>query len=515
MFSHSSSRSIHWAQTALLDYRIIIALSCLLSLWLIIIDPIINRDAIIYLRSADAYLQGGLVAGQSLFDRPMLPISFALLHKATGIPLLYSGLILTTIFYALLCLGFVATIRVMGGDRRVQIIALIIILSHPMLNHQRSSIMRDPAYWAFSLLAFRELLLFARSPEFKYQLRWLVLIAVAILFRFEGLFFLILAPFALLVAAEKGTRWRMCARLAPLALIAIGTLLPLLFFAQSSLAQEQSMFPDISRYVRQFFAIPQDFTLLAEKAAENWLSFTSTEDAAFAVIGGLTAILGVNLFRSLTWPYAGVMIWGASNQLFDRVQTRDRRLINSHLIICLIYLAMFLLTKRFMIERYANIFTIYALLYVPFLLNSLWSKGKKGGGKFLVILVLFGFCVDSLTNRDYEKVYIKDATQWLIDNTSEDASLMTNSSYIAYFSQRSFEWGNRAYQFTIEDLEARPEKWQNSDYLMMLVKKRHVKQWQDFLNKNSLQELQVFAGHRTGQVSIVKISQVPKLTNLR
>lgn len=502
---------MHWAPNALLDYRVIIALSFVLSLWLILIDPIINRDGILYLRTADAYLEGGIIAGQSLFDRPILPISFALLHKATGIPLLYSGLILTTIFYALLCVGFVATIRVMGGDRRVQVIAAIVILSHPMLNNSRSSIMRDPAYWAFSILAFRELLLFARSPEFKYQLRWLVFIAMATLFRFEALFFVILAPFTVLIAAEKGTRWRMCVRLAPLAVVALATLLPLLLFAQSSLAEEESMFPDIGRYVRQLFAMPQDFAVLAQSAAQNWLSFTSTEDAAFAVIGGLTAVLGVNLFRSLSWPYVGVMIWGRSSNLLDRVAPRDRSLINSHLVICLIYLSLFLLTKRFMLDRYANVFTLYMILYVPFLLNALWSRGKKGGGKFLVTLLLFGFCIDSLTNRDYEKAYVKDATQWMIENTEEEASLVTNSSYLAYFSQRKFEWGDRAYLFTVADLETEPEKWQNTDYLTMLVKKRHVPQWQAFLAKNSLQELAVFAGHRTGQVSIVRIPDGSKL----
>ena len=496
---------MHWAPNALLDYRIIFALSCLLSVWLILIDPIINRDGILYLRTADAYLQGGIGAGQSLFDRPILPISFALLHKVTGIPLLYSGLILTTIFYALLCVGFVATIRVMGGDRRVQIIAAIIILSHPMLNHSRSSIMRDPAYWAFSILAFRELLLFVRAPEFKYQLRWLIFIAMATLFRFEALFFVILAPFTLLIAADRGTRGHMCARLAPLVLIAIVTLLPLVLFAQSSLAEEDSMFPDIGRYVRQLFAVPQDFAVLAEKAAENWLTFTATEDAGFAVIGGLTAILGVNLFRSLSWPYVGVMLWGTSEKLLDRVNARDRRLINSHLVICLLYLSLFLLTKRFMLERYANIFTLYILLFVPFLLNAMWSKGKKGGGRFLVTLLLFGFCVDSLTNRDYEKAYVKEATQWMVENTEEDAGLVTNSAYFAYFSKRQFEWGDRAYLFTIADLEAEPERWQNTEYLTMLVKKRHIPQWQAFLDKNSLEELAVFEGHRTGQVSIVKI----------
>ena len=138
-----------------IDYRWIVLASLLLSGWLIAIDPLLNRDAIIYLRSADAYLRDGFVASQQLFDRPLISICFALLHKWTGLPLEWAGQLLNSLFYALFCATFVATVHTLGGDRRVQLFAAVVVLSHPMLNDYRSSIVRDPAYWAFIVLSLR------------------------------------------------------------------------------------------------------------------------------------------------------------------------------------------------------------------------------------------------------------------------------------------------------------------------------------------------------------------------
>ena len=76
VFSQFSSKSLFGTAQANLDYRLVFVVSCLLSMWLITIDPLINRDAIIYLRTADAYLQDGILASQSLYDRPWLCIHF-------------------------------------------------------------------------------------------------------------------------------------------------------------------------------------------------------------------------------------------------------------------------------------------------------------------------------------------------------------------------------------------------------------------------------------------------------
>jgi hypothetical protein len=47
-----------------LDVRVIAVSSLLLSLWLIAIDRLLDRVAILYLRCADAYLQDGFGGGK-------------------------------------------------------------------------------------------------------------------------------------------------------------------------------------------------------------------------------------------------------------------------------------------------------------------------------------------------------------------------------------------------------------------------------------------------------------------
>ena len=286
-----------------LDCRLVAAASLLLSLWLIAIDPLVNRDAIIYLRSADAYLQHGFVASQELFGRPLISICFATIHQLTGIPLLYAGQLLNSIFYALLCVGFVATVRALGGDRRVQLIAAVVILSHPILNDHRSSIMRDPAYWAFIMLAFRELLLYSRAPSLGGQLRWFAYVAIASLFRFEGLFFAVLAPLSLLAMRNSQHKWQLCLRLWLPQAIVVGIALGTALFVKSNMDPSARLFPAIERYIRKLFSLPDAFAELSASVGETMLAFSSREDATLALVSGLAAVLVINILRAILWPW--------------------------------------------------------------------------------------------------------------------------------------------------------------------------------------------------------------------
>lgn len=507
MFSQFFPKSNSGPTPVHLDYRLVFLASCLISLWLIAIDPIANRDAIIYLRTADAYLQDGLFASQSLFDRPFLPVIFALVHKITGMPLLWAGQLVVTLFYAILAVSFVATVRTMGGDRRVQLLAAVIILSHPILNANRSDIIRDPAYWAMTLLSFRQLLLYTRSPELVHQVLWFTFISLACLFRFEGLFFLVFAPLGVLLTGAGGSRWRYYSRLMILPCIAIAALSAFILFYQAYLPPDEQLFPDIRGYIGTFMSASRKIQVLSVDSAQSWLAFTSKEDATIAALGGLSTILVVNICRAITWPYVAVLLLGRVRKLYDRVNPRDRVLIRTHLIICLLYLALFLVTKQFMLERYSGILTIFLLLYLPFIFNSVWSNGEKQGGKILVSLLLVGMSLDSLHNQDYKKAFIGDATEWLLNHTPAQATLVTNSSYIAYFSQREFTWSKEATEFTVEDLQENPQRWQQTDYLVLLVKKDQRARLQQFIDAYSLNEIKVFPGKRHGKISIIKIGQ--------
>ncbi|MEH6589279.1 MAG: hypothetical protein V7746_03425 [Halioglobus sp.] len=505
MFSRYFSKSSVNLSQGNLDNRLVFAVSCLVSVWLIAIDPVINRDAIIYLRTADAFLESGWLAGQAVFDRPLLPFIFAGIHKLTGLSMVHAGQLVITVFYGLLATSFVATIRVMGGDRRVQLLAAILILSHPMLNTSRSDIMRDPAYWALTILAFRELLLYARNPVMRHQLRWFFYIALATLFRFEGAFFAALAPLAIIAVGDKSTRWRDGLRLMIFPAIAGIGLLALIMIYQAYLFPGEHLFKDISAYWRNFKQVTGEFKTIIGNPAQAWLESHSKEDAQMAAIGALMAVLVLNICRALTWPYVALLVWGGLKKQLDRVTPRDFSLIKAHLLISLLYLVIFMLTKRFMLERYSGIVALYLLILLPFILNGLWNTGRSWGGKATVIVLLLGMSLDTLHNRDSEKAFIRSATEWIRIELPKDASITTNSSYIAYFSEREFYWGNREYQFKVADLEDIRQKWQTTDYLVVMMKRNEISDWREFLAQNNLVEIETFPGKSRGKIAIVAV----------
>lgn len=489
-----------------IDYRFIVAASLLLSLWLTLIDPLINRDAIIYLRTAEAYLQDGLIASFSVFDRPFLPVLVALVHNLTGLSLLHAGLLLTAVFYALLSVSFVSIVQLLGGDRRIQLFAAIIILSHPMIAYSRDAIMRDPPYWAFSLLAFRALLLYLREPVFRHQFSWFATIGIASAFRFEGLFFALLAPLVVLAAAGEN-RWQMAARLVAMPVAAIVVLAVTVLLYQTVWNPGAQLFPEVGAYVQKLMVYRNTFSEISTATGEALLVFTARDDAGVAALAGLAAILIINIGSAITPVYVIALWWGWKNKLVTGFSRPAQVLLIGHLLIGLLYLALFTLINRFMLERYSHIFTIFIALYLPFILASAWDKKGFTLGKFLAVAVIVGMTIDVVGHTGTRKVYIRDAAEWVEANTAVTATLSSNNKYIAYFSRRSFDWDlPGATTFSVADLEKKPQLWRESDYLAVHVDPEELEQWRKFVQQTSLKELTVFTGGSRGTVFVMQNS---------
>ncbi|PLW70825.1 hypothetical protein [Pseudohalioglobus lutimaris] len=490
------------ASEANIRYRWIIAASLLLSIWLIWLDPLINRDAIIYLRAAEAYLRDGVAASQQIFGRPLLPICIATLHQLTGIPLLYAGLLITTAFYVVLCVAFVDTVRVLGGKRSVQLIAAIVILSHPWINHTRASIMRDPIYLAFVVLSLREMLLFIHAPGMTRQLRWVTYIVLATLFRFEGVFLAAMAPLALLFTREVDQPRRRCMQLLVPQLLLCGLGVVALYSYQKLNPAAPVLFPGIGLYLERLLAFPHTFAELARQSAEPMLMFTARDDAPIAAVAALAAVLILNLCRAITWPWVIVLLWGARAGIGHRFRRDDLVLIYGYLFITLAYLSTFVAINRFMLERYTSQAAIFLLLFLPFFLSSLWHRGSWK--KYLVLAVLLGTSADTLHSNTRDKVFIVNATRWVAENTPADASLVTNEKYIAHFSRRDADWESlQRKRFKLETILDTPALWQKCDYLVMYLKRTQEPRWQQFLQENGFQELKSFQGRRKGRAVIV------------
>jgi hypothetical protein len=492
-----------------LDYRWVALASLLLSAWLVALDPLINRDAIIYLRAADAYMQDGFAASMEQFGRPLLSICMAWLHQLTGIPLVHAGLVIVTLSYALLAVAFVSVVHTLGGDRSVQLIAAAVILSHPMLNSNRSSIMRDSTYWALLLLAFREMLLYLRTPLLKHHLRWLGYILLAYLFRFEGLFFALLTPIAILFTRDLPQRGRHCLRLLLSQLVILAAVLLALSAYQTKVAPDTTLFPIIVYYLKQLVSIPTQFSLIAAEAAQDLLTFTSRRDANIAAVAALGAVLLINICRATTWVWVVTLVYGWRHRLLARFRRDDAQLLWAHVLIALVYLAAFILINRFMLERYSKQLVIFLLLLLPFILSKLYHAG--GWRKGLVILLLLGMTIDTLDNGSRDKIFIPEATQWIREHTPDNSRIVTNEKYIAYFSERQANWqGLLHVKFQLEAILAQEKLWRDSDYMVMHIRKRQRDEWNAWLAQNSLRELRSFKAEGEGMVSVVLLSPTPQ-----
>jgi hypothetical protein len=493
-----------------LDLRIVALISLLLSAWLIAIDPVVSRDAIIYLRSTDAYLQQGFVASQELFGRPLLPVCIGLVHQLTGLSTLHAGLLLTSLFFALLCCIFVACVRTLGGGRRAQLFAAAVVLAHPLLAEYRSSIVRDPAYWALVLVALRELLLYLRQsvgggPTLRHKLTWFLAMGLALLFRFEALFFAVLAPLSLLLIREQPSRLRACLSLLlpQLALLAALVSAELLYQAAN---QGDRLFPDIGTYLDRLATVLSSLREVTAATGEAMLEFSAREDAGVATAAGLLAVLALNAIRAVTWSWSLTLLWGRWRGLALPLGAADRLLLNAHLLIALLYLALFMLINRFMLERYAGMFALLLLLYLPFVLSRLWAGPLPG--RVVVAALLFYLGADTLHNNNYRKAFLQDAAAWFESSTPERATLITNDRYVAYFSRREIEWGRGKpvnYRFNAELLLQSPELVAGYDYLAVRLKPEEYEYWERFLAQQDLRETISFGGGRYGRLAVVAL----------
>lgn len=176
------------AQTASTrDVRQLAAVGVLFSMTDVsMMGEVIIRDGIIYVKTAQAYLDGGLEAAIAVYNWPGYSILFGLISQSTGLSLEASARLLNTVFMLLLVDAFIRLCSELDRDSPRPWIAALVVLSFPPLNH-RLEIHRDWGSLAFSLCAIVPLLRFwlAERGRLRDPIKWQMYIAAALLLRIE------------------------------------------------------------------------------------------------------------------------------------------------------------------------------------------------------------------------------------------------------------------------------------------------------------------------------------------
>ena len=199
------------------NYLIIIIVALVsfgLTAYSIVVDPIVNPDALIYLSAAEEFKQGNFKDGFALYKWPFYSFVIAGISGISGAELHQSAHFFNAIMHALAMLGFLACVYALGGSKRVVIIAAILILLFPSFNKYRSFIIRDSAFLAFYLWSLYHLFMALKGEQIKHFLSASVLMFMATLFRIEAFAILTITPFFLAYARSQRkatkTLWLLC-----------------------------------------------------------------------------------------------------------------------------------------------------------------------------------------------------------------------------------------------------------------------------------------------------------------
>jgi hypothetical protein len=428
----------NWEQV---DIRLIaIAVSLLVSVLGMLSNSLPNDDAYAYIRTADIALNEGLAAAVQHYAW----VSYSLLIAAIsllGFDLFTSAYLINSLFYALLVYSFLSIVRLIDDAPLVSLLAAFCILLYPQLNEFRFDVIRDVGYWALSLFALWQFLLFYKLQQNQNLIAFGLGLLLAASFRPEAIVYLIVTPFALLF----DTRYEraQCRRHFAKAIgIAIGALaFSFLVLALMGISFASLLADFLSVYDpfidTTFNSTEADSSALSTAVFGEHASSYSGPYLSLFLVTGLLAILLAKLFSGIGGPFFWLLVYGA----FKRFLKLERNLylpIVFFLLTNIFIVFMFILVTRYVSSRYAMLFCLLFALLVPIVLANIVRQFNQTAYKnagMRILILFFGYCAfDSFISFGDSKVFVYDSIDWIATQSNDSAGLLTNNHAVAYYS---------------------------------------------------------------------------------
>ena len=464
------------SQLSFNQIRIFTALiSLLLSATAFYSDDIINSDGILYIQVTEAFLQSGFSAMMQLYNWPFFAMIIAGLHSLTAIPLELCSNIINSLFFVIFTDTLLLINNKTFSNKQNLIIAAVLIICFQSFNEYRDYIIRDIAYWAFCGLSLYRFIIFLESPSIRNATLWQTLAIIAVLFRIEGVVFLLGLPLYLFAHSPVKIALKSYLQLNfLLIIIALSTITFVL--SQPELTASFGKLSTVLSYIK-----PTNFTntLIAKSdiIANQVLNQYSARFSTMILVSGLIFMLFYKLIKALSLPYIAIYIvavWNRKNESHPY-----QKLIIYYVILNITLLLAFLFHSYFMSTRY----TIMAvsglfLLMLPSLCNYIERLLNNKSRKTLsiIILILFVSLVDSMT-QSASKAYIQSTAIWASDNLPQSSHILTDDNLLYYYVLKH----NPIAKIDVKHI---PTNYKNYQYIIVVEKnKQHRFQPKNMLLK--------------------------------
>lgn len=385
-------------------------------------NPIIARDAALYLDIGRIYLEDGLQASLGRFDWPWFPILIAKLHQLSGVDAETLAAVVCETFTALACVLCVDLVR--RTRKELLVWAALVVLAVPAFNVYRGDILRENGFWCFSMLALWAMQGWVLYRRLGYLLLGVLGVMLAAVFRLEAVYLLLVLP-VYCVLSVKGSRARRGLIIA-LALALVGGLATLLVWARSC-----GYLPPgrVSDYVARLDVkiLFERFELFAGQLGQLMPFEYARDDAGQILFAGLCVYLLLKLLNILNILVVPWLLGLRREEGGNPWLLMDIALVGY----CLILLV-FLVDHLFLSLRYV---VFAGFLLVPRVARGLQVIAQarpRLKGWLVGALVLLA--LTNVVSTSAPKTQVRDAGVWIGQHLPRDARLYMEDNRLAYFA---------------------------------------------------------------------------------
>ncbi|GJM06500.1 MAG: hypothetical protein DHS20C10_02340 [marine bacterium B5-7] len=345
-----------------------------------------------------------------IYGWPLYSACIAFVAQLLHLPVVPAAHSIDALFDIITLLSAIAIIHRTTHNRQLMWLTALIFLVFPFFNHFRADIMRGHGYCAFGILAFYYLIKTMEKPHWRWAVAWQCCMGLAMLFRIEGIVFLLLMPVSLLFWVQNQSKLSWLSKQYSLLLFAVMALLLSYPFTKHWL--HLSRFTDItfqfSHGIQKTLAIYHSkINALAEHVMMYHPHVNAIPMFWFGLLGiYVTAIL--KLFGLALLALFGLTYWKnprKPSSVLSQVLL-SVAVINS--LFGLFVVAQYL----FLSQRYIILMALTILLVIPFGLQRLLSH-EKSWVRYATIGLIFYMAAASIGHFGRSKTYVIDAAQWL------------------------------------------------------------------------------------------------------
>lgn len=407
-----------------------------LSLWSFNIDPVINNDGVTYLHLAQFMLDGQWAEAFEIYSWPYYSAFIAGFSQITMFGPETAAYILNTIFATSLTLAFVCIVaELSNNNKRIILIAMLVILFFPSITKYRSFIIRDFGYLSCYLWSLYFIFRFCSTLNKRHLVGWLVFAALSCLFRFEGIAFILIAPYFLFLFTARDIPYRKLIMSSLSISLIICAVWLTIWYVNDKYAGLIAAANADGKSIDNVFEL---FLMTTEESVGGEsLTVWATCKAIFSNLGSVLyeLVRRMAIFYFFFAIYAYIKNIGFKNDLIKRTWL-------VYVVCNLSMLAAYSIYNNFLVSRYTMASALTLLLLSPFIIDRIingfqdFSVGKKTFS-IVAILVLSIISLEGLDVRT-KKEHIREAGLWVKNNIPDDATFFSNDPLVVYYAGRGY-----------------------------------------------------------------------------